>query len=98
MYICYTVCVQVNDHVSKYAKYIYEPVESTDGSWQLAHEDGEMKVCTICCPYYIILYLSLSVKVYRRELEEDGVVVDPLKAQHVVKVSILPPYSLLSMG
>jgi len=28
------------------------------------------------------------MKVYRRELEEDGVVVDPLKASYTAKVSV----------
>jgi collagen type IV alpha-3-binding protein len=56
----------VNENVEKYSKYIFEPVDSNTGNWQLVHEDVDMKV-------------------YRRELEEDGVVVDPLKAQYIVK-------------
>lgn len=35
----------MNEHVDKYSKYVFEPVESGDGNWQLAHEDGDMKVC-----------------------------------------------------
>lgn len=54
---------QVEEKVTQYAKYIFEPVDTT---WALAHEDGDMKV-------------------YRRELEENGIVVDPLRAQFTVK-------------
>lgn len=39
---------------------------SSDSTWQLFAEDGEMRM-------------------YRREVEFDGMVVDPLKACHVVK-------------
>jgi collagen type IV alpha-3-binding protein len=57
---------QVEEKVTQYAKYIFEPVDTT---WALAHEDGDMKV-------------------YRRELEENGIVVDPLRAQFTVKVRV----------
>lgn len=38
------VLSQVNENVVRYAKYIFEPVDSTTGNWQLAHEDNDMKV------------------------------------------------------
>ena len=34
------------------------------------------------------------MKVYRRELEEDGVVVDPLKASYTAKVSASQPNNI----
>lgn len=57
---------RIDEKVKEYAKYIFEPVDSSTGAWVLVHEDGDMKV-------------------HRREVEEDGVVVDPLKAQYIVK-------------
>lgn len=32
----------VNEKVSRYAQYVFEPVD--DSSWSVVHEDGEMKV------------------------------------------------------
>lgn len=34
----------MNSNVSQYAKYIFEPVDTNSGNWQLAHEDTDMKV------------------------------------------------------
>ena len=59
----------INEKTSQYARYIFEPVDST--LWSVVHEDGEMKV-------------------YRREMEEDGVVIDPLRATYTVGVSQRP--------
>lgn len=56
----------IDDKTSQYARYIFEPLDST--MWSVVHEDGEMKV-------------------YRREMEEDGVVIDPLRATYTVGVS-----------
>lgn len=56
----------IDEKTSQYARYIFEPLDST--MWSIVHEDGEMKV-------------------YRRELEEDGVVIDPLRATYTVSVS-----------
>lgn len=53
----------VDEKVSRYATYIFEPVDTT--VWNVAHEEDDMKV-------------------YRREVEEDNVVVDPLRASYVV--------------
>ena len=58
----------INEKTSQYARYIFEPVDSTN--WSVVHEDGEMKV-------------------HRREMEEDGVVIDPLRATYTVNVSVL---------
>jgi len=51
----------------------------------MVYEDGDMMVCGAS-----LLETSFTfvwVQVYRRDLEEGGVVVDPLKAQHTVQVS-----------
>ena len=56
----------IDEKTSQYARYIFEPLDST--MWSVVHEDGEMKV-------------------YRREMEEDGVVIDPLRATYTVGVS-----------
>lgn len=55
----------IDEKTSEYARYIFEPVDST--LWSIVHEDGEMKV-------------------YRREMEEDGVVIDPLRATYTANV------------
>ena len=61
----YSLFSQVGEKVSRYARYIFEPV---DTNWSVVYEDGDMKV-------------------YRREMEEGGVVVDPLKSFYTATVS-----------
>lgn len=60
-----TLCPQVSERVSQYARYLFEAV---DTNWNVVYEDGDMKV-------------------YRREMEEAGVVVDPLKSFYTANVS-----------
>ena len=38
-----SVGIQVDEKVSRYATYIFEPVDTT--VWNVAHEEDDMKVC-----------------------------------------------------
>lgn len=77
---CIFPCLQVDEKVSKYAAYIFEPLDTS--LWTVAHEEAEMKVVPIAgCFTCLRLWFD---QVYRRELEEDNVVVDPLRASYMV--------------
>lgn len=87
---------QVEEMVQNHMTYSLQDVGG-DANWQLVVEEGEMKVggkaslkpgglsylrtgggspppTGVCC-----------LQVYRREVEENGIVLDPLKATHSVK-------------
>ncbi|XP_013394772.1 collagen type IV alpha-3-binding protein isoform X2 [Lingula anatina] len=55
---------EINEVIAEHIKYAAKL--DIDNTWELIHDEGEMKV-------------------FKREMEEDGMVVDPLKAVHTVK-------------
>ncbi|MEQ2175172.1 hypothetical protein GOODEAATRI_015396, partial [Goodea atripinnis] len=67
---------QVEEMVQNHMTYSLQDVGG-DANWQLVIEEGEMKDS--------LLLFMLHKQVYRREVEENGIVLDPLKATHAVK-------------
>ena len=51
---------QIDEKVKEYAKYIFEPVDSSTGAWVLVHEDGDMKVCIYLYTKYIYITCTYS--------------------------------------
>ena len=76
------VCVQVDEKVSQYACYVFEPLDTN--LWAVVHEEDDMKVRSLHPAPTLFTSVCVSVKVYRRELEVDNVVVDPLRASYMV--------------
>lgn len=62
-----------------------------DANWQLVVEEGEMKVqggasrARRTSLHWEWILRGFVLQVYRREVEENGIVLDPLKATHSVK-------------
>ena len=77
----------MEERIQENLKFVYERV---DQFWSLVHEDGDMKVKNSEKKKNLFsgpATYNNSIQIYRRDLEEGGVVLDPLKAQHTIPVS-----------
>ncbi|MGH0161162.1 UNVERIFIED_CONTAM: hypothetical protein FKN15_040644, partial [Acipenser sinensis] len=88
---------QVEEMVKNHMTYSLQD-DGGDANWQLVVEEGEMKVEEMVKNHmtyslqddggdanWQLVVEEGEMKVYRREVEENGIVLDPLKATHVVK-------------
>ena len=89
---CALLCRHSSDCIrilSFQLRYALEGVEQN--TWTLFAEDGEMKMFKVGFPFLVYCSCVKSLRVYivvlQREVEMDGLPVDPLKALHNVKVS-----------